>query len=108
MPASSVDAPDLDLDQDMAVIISEEKDQGAAWQVTYRGLVATGRSDLAALEQNSPLWLLDFVLGNRVMPRDPVKIVRKSAQCLMVDADLPLVAVFCDSALGRRRSSIAA
>lgn len=59
----------------MAVIISEEKDQGAAWQVTYRGLVGTTGADLASLEQHSPLWLLDFLLGNRVLIRDPVKTV---------------------------------
>lgn len=59
----------------MALIISEEKDQGAAWAVTYRGLVGTGHADLGALEQKAPMWLLDFLLGNRITSKEPTKIV---------------------------------
>lgn len=74
-PAGYLDAPPLHLPTNIAVNISEEKDQGAAWQVTYRGLVGTGRADLGVLEQKAPLWLMDFLLGNRVLTREPVKIV---------------------------------
>ncbi|KAK4058019.1 hypothetical protein OIO90_000758 [Microbotryomycetes sp. JL221] len=73
-PATYLDAPPLHLPHDIAINISEEKDQGAAWQVTYRGLVGTGRADLSALEQKAPLWLMDFLLGNRVLTREPIKV----------------------------------
>lgn len=87
----------------MAVIISEEKDQGAAWQVTYRGLVGTGRADLTSLEQHSPLWLLDFLLGNRILAREPVKIVSCSVSRHLVLGGLTsiLQTVFLDTTLER-------
>ncbi|KAM0793263.1 hypothetical protein ACM66B_000725 [Microbotryomycetes sp. NB124-2] len=74
VPPGYLEAPPLHLPHDIAINISEEKDQGAAWQVTYRGLVGTGRADLSALEQKAPMWLMDFLLGNRVLTREPVKL----------------------------------
>lgn len=72
-PCPLVDAPRLSYDPDMAVIISEET--GDAWSVKYRGLVGTSYEDVPVLEQNAPLWLLDFLLGNRTMQKEPVKVV---------------------------------
>ncbi|KAK4054919.1 hypothetical protein OIV83_000843 [Microbotryomycetes sp. JL201] len=74
VPPGYLEAPPLHLPQDIAINISEEKDQGSAWQVTYRGLVGTGRADLTALEQSAPMWLMDYLLGNRVLSREPVKV----------------------------------
>ncbi|GAA6023731.1 hypothetical protein JCM10207_000238 [Rhodosporidiobolus poonsookiae] len=71
-PCPLVDAPRIRYDPDMAVIISEEL--GDAWSVKYRGLVGTSYEDRAVLEQNAPLWLLDFLLGNRTFVKDPVKV----------------------------------
>ncbi|GAA5905207.1 uncharacterized protein JCM6883_006320 [Sporobolomyces salmoneus] len=71
-PCPLVDAPRIRYDPDMAIIISEETSD--AWAVKYRGLVGTSYEDMAVLEQNAPLWLLDFLLGNRVNCRDPAKV----------------------------------
>ena len=56
-------------------MIAEETGDGSAWAVTYRGLTSTTKEDVHVIEQTAPLWLLDFLLGNRVQLRDPVKIV---------------------------------
>lgn len=74
-PCNAIEAPYLPYDPNMAVIISEETDDASAWAVTYRGLVGTSREDLAVLEQKVPYWLLDFLLGDRVPLKDPMKIV---------------------------------
>ncbi|GAA5883735.1 hypothetical protein JCM3774_001666 [Rhodotorula dairenensis] len=71
-PCPLVDAPRLSYDPDMAIIISEET--GDAWSVKYRGLVGTSYEDMPVLEQNAPLWLLDFLLGNRTLQKEPVKV----------------------------------
>jgi len=75
-PCPLVDAPRINYDQDMAIIISEETSD--AWAVKYRGLVGTSYEDMSVLEQKAPLWLLDFLLGNRVNLRDPPKVVSLS------------------------------
>lgn len=72
-PCPLVDAPRIRYDPDMAIIISEETSD--AWAVKYRGLVSTSYEDMSVLEQKAPLWLLDFLLGNRVHLRDPAKVV---------------------------------
>ncbi|GAA5835256.1 hypothetical protein JCM11251_006661 [Rhodosporidiobolus azoricus] len=71
-PCPLLDAPRISYNPDMAVIISEEA--GDTWSVIYRGLVGTAYADLAILEQKSPLWLLDFLLGNRILLKEPVKV----------------------------------
>jgi hypothetical protein len=74
MPCPLVEAPRIDYDPDMAIIISEEADD--TWSVRYRGLVGTSYEDMAVLEQKSPFWLLDFLLGNRTSVKEPPKVVR--------------------------------
>ncbi|GAA6032860.1 hypothetical protein JCM8097_000833 [Rhodosporidiobolus ruineniae] len=71
-PCPNVDAPPIFYDPDMAVIISEEA--GDAWSVKYRGLVGTSFEDMAVLEQKAPFWLLDFLLGNRILMKEPPKV----------------------------------
>ncbi|GAA5947003.1 hypothetical protein JCM3765_002113 [Sporobolomyces pararoseus] len=71
-PCPLVDAPRIRYDPDMAIIISEETSD--AWAVKYRGLVGTSYEDMSVLEQKAPLWLLEFLLGNRVNLRDPAKV----------------------------------
>ncbi|SCV71380.1 BQ2448_2968 [Microbotryum intermedium] len=68
------DAPTLTYPSDTAIIISEGGFDSSASSVIYRGLVGTGREDLSVLEQKAPLWLLDFLLGNRVLIKEPVKL----------------------------------
>lgn len=69
-----MEAPPIQYAPDMAIIISEET--GDAWSVKYRGLVGTSYEDMGVLEQKAPLWLLDFLLGNRIPAKEPVKVVR--------------------------------
>ncbi|GAA5976777.1 hypothetical protein JCM11641_000868 [Rhodosporidiobolus odoratus] len=71
-PCPLLDAPRLQYDPDMAIIISEET--GDAWNVKYRGLVGTSFHDMAVLEQKAPFWLLDFLLSNRVSTKEPAKV----------------------------------
>ncbi|GAA5958591.1 hypothetical protein JCM21900_003989 [Sporobolomyces salmonicolor] len=71
-PCPLVDAPRIRYDPDMAVIISEET--ADAWAVKYRGLIGTSYEDMSVLEQKAPLWLLEFLLGNRTFVKDPVKV----------------------------------
>ncbi|GAA5922447.1 uncharacterized protein JCM15063_003305 [Sporobolomyces koalae] len=71
-PCSLVDAPRIQYNPDMAVIISEETSD--TWAVRYRGLVGTSYEDMSVLEQKAPLWLLDLLLGNRVNMREPAKV----------------------------------
>ena len=79
-PATALDAPPILYPQDLAIMISEETSDGAAWSVSYRGMVGTGREDLAVLEQKAPQWVLEFVLGNRVISKEPPKIVSSADQ----------------------------
>ncbi|GAA5850251.1 hypothetical protein JCM8547_001061 [Rhodosporidiobolus lusitaniae] len=72
MPCPLIEAPRLQYDPDMAIIISEEA--GDAWSVKYRGLVGTSYEDMSVLEQKMPFWLLDFLLGNRIFVKEPTKI----------------------------------
>lgn len=74
-PCPPEEAPPLRLSPQMAVMIAEETGDGSAWAVTYRGLTGTTKEDVHFIEHVAPLWLLDFLLGNRVLLRDPVKIV---------------------------------
>ncbi|KAM0745659.1 WD40 repeat-like protein [Meredithblackwellia eburnea MCA 4105] len=74
VPCPLLDAPSLRYQDDMAVLISEETPDASAWAVTYRGLIGTAREDVHVLEQKAPFWLLDFLLGNRIVAKDPVKI----------------------------------
>lgn len=103
-PCPLVDAPRIRYDPDMAIIISEETSD--AWAVKYRGLVGTSYEDMSVLEQKAPLWLLDFLLGNRVNLRDPAKVVSGSFAC---PQESPLTRSFLpvvrSSALERRISS---
>ncbi|BGP04746.1 hypothetical protein JCM10049v2_000548 [Rhodotorula toruloides] len=71
-PCPFVEAPPTQYAPDMAIIISEET--GDAWSVKYRGLVGTSYEDMGVLEQKAPLWLLDFLLGNRIPAKEPVKV----------------------------------
>lgn len=40
-----------------------------------RGIIGTNSEDVHVLEQKAPFWLLEFLLGNRVPAKEPVKIV---------------------------------
>lgn len=57
-------------------MISEQTDraQAAGYTVVFRGLVGTAGTDSHVLEQELPLFVLDFLLGNKTFLKEPVKI----------------------------------
>ncbi|TKY87658.1 hypothetical protein EX895_003239 [Sporisorium graminicola] len=73
-PASSNEMPKLPLPQDTAVIISQSSADAGSWEAVYRGLVSCTGDDTEVLEQTAPMWLLDCLLNNHVVSREPVKL----------------------------------
>lgn len=73
-PCGPVEAPPLTLPPDMSIMISEESHDSGTWEVTYRGLVSTTEDDVDMLESVVPGWLLDFLLGNRLVFKEAPKV----------------------------------
>jgi len=67
-PPSS-ECPTLHIPPNTSVIISEEAQSG--WTTLYRGHVASSSHDKALLEEVMPMWLLEYLLVNKV-PALPV------------------------------------
>ena len=68
IPPSS-EAPLLVLPYNTVIYISEETSFG--WTTAYRGTVGSTMLDARALEETMPMWLLEYLLTNRV-PLVPV------------------------------------
>jgi len=68
IPPSS-EAPLLVLSQNVVIHISEETPFG--WTTVYRGTVGTTGLDARVLEETVPMWLLEYLLTNRV-PTVPI------------------------------------
>ncbi|SJX65915.1 uncharacterized protein SRS1_16468 [Sporisorium reilianum f. sp. reilianum] len=73
-PASFNEMPRLPLPQDTAVIISQSSADAGSWEAVYRGLVSCTGDDTEVLEHAAPMWLLDCLLNNHVVAREPVKL----------------------------------
>ena len=75
-PPSSSEAPSVPIPPQTAVLVSEEAEAGSGWTTLYRGQVgSTGAAgDVKALEQAMPVWLLEFLLANKIPPIPMVKI----------------------------------
>lgn len=54
------------------VMMSDESYPG--WKTVYRGSVSTTWADTYALEENMPLWLLEYVLFNKAVVPPATKI----------------------------------
>ncbi|TFK51249.1 WD40 repeat-like protein [Heliocybe sulcata] len=65
-PPTSAEAPHLSLPPNTSLIISEETASG--WKALYKGTVASTGSDVKALEEAMPIWLIEYLLANRVAP----------------------------------------
>jgi WD repeat-containing protein 48 len=65
-PPSSGEAPNLNLPSNIALFLSEEDYPG--WKTIYRGTVASTWMDLPALEDAVPMWLLEYLLTNKIPP----------------------------------------
>ncbi len=73
-PASLDEMPRLPLPPDTAVIISQSSADAGSWEAVYRGLVSCTGDDAEVLERTAPLWLLECLLNNGVVAREPVKL----------------------------------
>ncbi|KZP25889.1 WD40 repeat-like protein [Athelia psychrophila] len=71
-PPSSNEAPTLTLPPSTVLVIAEEAYPG--WNSVYRGSVASTWTDVTKLEDAMPLWLLEYLLTNKV-PAVPVSKV---------------------------------
>ncbi|POV99711.1 hypothetical protein PSHT_13410 [Puccinia striiformis] len=69
-PCGELDAPKLTLPPETTILLSEEEPESGAWEVSYRGLVATTDVDADVLLEVLPGWLLNFLIGNRVSTRE--------------------------------------
>ncbi|GBE85633.1 hypothetical protein SCP_0801520 [Sparassis crispa] len=65
-PPTSNDTPSLSIPPDTAVVVSEEAPSG--WTTRYRGHVSSTGPDVHVLEDVMPLWLLEYLLVNKVPP----------------------------------------
>lgn len=68
-PPSSGDAPLHNLPKNLTLLISEEASPG--WNSVYRGTVSSVYRDIRALEEAMPLWLLEYLLLNKI-PEVPI------------------------------------
>ena len=74
-PCLENEVPRYHMPLDTEITITEEASaEAAAWSAVYRGLVSTGVSDIAEIEIASPMWLLEFLLGNRILAKEPSKV----------------------------------
>ncbi|KAF9227880.1 WD40 repeat-like protein [Gyrodon lividus] len=71
-PPSSSEAPTLPLPPNMTVMMSDESYPG--WKTVYQGSVSTTWADIYTLEETMPLWLLEYVLFNKVIAPHAIKI----------------------------------
>jgi WD repeat-containing protein 48 len=65
-PPSSSEAPTLNLPSNISLLLSEEDYPG--WKTIYRGTVGSTSVDLSALEDAMPMWLLEYLLTNKIPP----------------------------------------
>ena len=69
---SSGEVPSVPIPSNTSILISEESSSG--WNTLYRGQVSSTGSDIHALEEIMPKWLLEYLLVNRIPPIPMVKI----------------------------------
>ena len=63
-PPTSNEAPTISLPPNMILVSSEEDYLG--WKTIYRGSISTTWADRHTLEDAMPMWLLDYLLTNKV------------------------------------------
>jgi WD repeat-containing protein 48 len=71
-PPSSSEVPSIRLPEGIAVQIAEETSAG--WKTIYRGSITGTHEDWRELEQAMPMWLLEYLLMNRITVPPVVKI----------------------------------
>ena len=63
-PPTATDAPPLSLPPDTEIVLAEETQSG--WSNIYRGTVATTGQDTVMLNKVMPMWLLQYLLTNKI------------------------------------------
>ncbi|KAJ7591000.1 hypothetical protein C8J56DRAFT_1003600 [Mycena floridula] len=63
-PPSSSEAPSYHLPANLAILISEEAPSG--YKMVYRGTVSSTALDIGLLEDEMPVWLVEYLLLNRI------------------------------------------
>ncbi|KAH7889662.1 hypothetical protein F5I97DRAFT_1996070 [Phlebopus sp. FC_14] len=71
-PPSSSEAPTISLPPNMTIMMSDESYPG--WKTIYRGSVSSTWTDIYTLEETMPLWLLEYLLFNKLVTPQSVKI----------------------------------
>ena len=73
-PPPPWEAPPINYPPTTSLLIAEESKDAGAWVVTYRSQVSSTERDMENIENNSPLWLLDYLFTSRTRVKDPVKL----------------------------------
>jgi WD repeat-containing protein 48 len=65
-PPPSVEAPTCNLPPNTTLLISEEA--SPSFTTVYRGTVASTKHDIRVLEEAMPMWLIEYLLMNKIPP----------------------------------------
>ncbi|CAG8458613.1 6499_t:CDS:10 [Paraglomus occultum] len=68
------DTPTINIPHHTKVIISEDSSEASTSVVIYRGTVGTLANDAELIEQKAPLWLLEFLIKNKVLVKEQPKV----------------------------------
>lgn len=71
-PPTATDAPPLSLPSDTEVVLAEETQSG--WSNIYRGTVATTGQDTTLLDKAMPMWLMQYLLTNKIPIVPSIKV----------------------------------
>ncbi len=69
-PPSSTDVPLHYIPPNTTLIISEEA--SPSYAVVYRGTTGTTHLDVQTLEEATPMWLIEYLLLNKIPPSVPL------------------------------------
>ncbi|GAA95727.1 hypothetical protein E5Q_02384 [Mixia osmundae IAM 14324] len=73
-PCPEVDAPLLAVPADVQILIFEETSDMETWRLTFRRPQGKLSTETELLEMLLPPWTLDYLLANRHVVKEPVKI----------------------------------
>jgi WD repeat-containing protein 48 len=71
-PPTATDAPPLSLPQGTEVVLAEQTQSD--WSNIYRGTVATTGQDTGLLDKVMPMWLMQYLLTNKVPIVPSIKV----------------------------------
>lgn len=69
-PPPSAEAPTYSFPPNTMLLISEEA--APSFTTVYRGLVAHTKHDVQLLEEAMPMWLIEYLLMNKMPPPPPL------------------------------------